>query len=224
MDAGTYHALELQIARDPADTRRIMPTVHARFERILDVGCGAGQTLIASALGEHVTAIGVDVDLQALRIGRRLDSRIDFICCKGEVLPVKSDYFDLVISRVAIPYMHTRNALGEMARVLKPGGTIWFTLHPFSQLLAEFAKHFVKLEWKAAMHRVYVIANGLLAHLTGLEFPSPVNGRYESFQTRVRITHELRRLGFENIHIQKNHFFVVTATKVPARPMAARAR
>src|SRR2546421_12144982 len=133
-DIEAYHVLELQIACNPADTRRVMPKIRPQHRRILDVGCGAGQTLIASGLAPEVTAIGGDSDARALALGRRLDKRIRFVCAKGESLPLPSNHFDLVISRVSLPYMRRRAALAEMARVLAPGGDAWFVLHPASRV------------------------------------------------------------------------------------------
>lgn len=37
-----------------------------------------------------------------------------------------------MISRVALPYMHIPMALAEIARVVKSGGHVWLTLHPFA--------------------------------------------------------------------------------------------
>ena len=132
MDIGAYHVLELQIAANPVDTRRVMPTIGAHHRRIVDVGCGAGQTLIASRLGEEVEAFGVDRDHKALSLGRQMYPRLRLIRARGEELPLPSRSFDLAISRVALPYMRTTAALSEMARVLRPGGDLWIVLHPFS--------------------------------------------------------------------------------------------
>jgi ubiquinone/menaquinone biosynthesis C-methylase UbiE len=212
-NVGAYHVLELQIASNPADIRRVMPTIKREHERILDVGCGAGQTLIASALGANVTAIGIDDDVEALKLGHRIDPRIQYICSKGEALPLRSGHFDLVISRVALPYMNTRTALSEMTRVLRPGGTMWVVLHPFAKLVRELEHYLRKRDIGAALHRVYVMVNGALFHLAGIEFPSLFSHRYESFQTEIAIQRELERLGYEDIRIHKKAFFVVSATK-----------
>jgi ubiquinone/menaquinone biosynthesis C-methylase UbiE len=216
-DLGVYHVLELQIASDPADTRRVMPAIGRDVERVLDVGCGAGQTLIASALGPHVTAIGIDCDAAAVKLGKEIDGRIRFVCSRGESLPLRSAYFDLVISRVALPYMHTDAALAEMTRVLRPGGRIWLALHPLEQMLDDLAESLRRLQLSRALHRLYVIANGLLSNTTGVEIPSPLTARCETYQTEKGITRRLRRLGYENIKVSKKAFFVVTATK-PGKP------
>lgn len=213
MDIGAYHVLELQIASDPADTRRVMPRIGQEVERVLDVGCGAGQTLIASSLAQHVTAIGIDRDLEALRLGRRLDPRIPFICCRGERLPIADASFDMAIARVSLPYMDGRIALAEMTRVLRPGGTLWLVLHPLSQVLRELVAAVDRLDLRAALHRLYVLANGAASHWLDREFASPFGGKRESFQTPRRVCARLAALGFEAIEARDAPFFVVTARK-----------
>ena len=213
MDIGAYHVLELQIASDPADTRRVMPAIGAHHRRILDVGCGAGQTLIASRLGRDVTAIGIDRDETALALGRRIDPRVRLVRASGESLPLPTGFFDLAISRVALPYMRNREALAEMARVLRPGGELWLALHPFSLAWGEFRACVAQRQWRAALLRLYGLANGAFSHLTGREFAAPFSGRCHSFQTRARIVRTLESLGFEDIRVDQRSFFVVSATK-----------
>src|SRR5215813_6681976 len=105
-DLSDYHRLELSIATDPNDSRRVMPVVEGRHQRILDIGCGAGQTLIGSNLREGVCAVGIDLDQSALAFGKRLSPAIHFVSGRGESLPFKNRFFDLVICRVSLPYMH----------------------------------------------------------------------------------------------------------------------
>ena len=213
MDIGAYHVLELQIAADPVDSRRVMPAIRAEHRRIIDVGCGAGQTLIASRLDANVTAIGVDCDASALALGRVLYPRLRLIRARGEALPVPTGWFDLAFSRVALPYMRTSAALAEMARVLRPGGDLWIVLHPASLVWTEFKASLKRGRWRSALQRAYALANGAALHLTGRELPMPYRGKHNSFQTEARIVRTLAALGFENIRVDKRRFFVVTATK-----------
>lgn len=215
MDLARYHFLELQIASNPADTRRVMPRVHGGYRRVLDVGCGAGQTLVASCLDAGVTAVGVDLDGGALRLGRAIDPRIRYVQARGESLPLPTAHFDLVISRVALPYMNQRAALAEMARVLAPGGALWLALHPACAVLAQLREHLRRGEWRPALRRLYALANGALFHLTGGELRAPGKGhaRFESFQTPERMRLELEALGFEDIRMERRAFFVVTARR-----------
>src|SRR5262245_7954626 len=129
-----YHVGELEVARTLNDPRRVMPTLPDQYQSILDVGCGAGQILIACDLEPGIFACGVDLDEEALALGRRMSENILFVCAQGERLPFNDHSFDIVISRVALPHMHIPSALHEIARVLRPGGYVWFTLYPLSKI------------------------------------------------------------------------------------------
>jgi SAM-dependent methyltransferase len=152
-----YHRLELEIARSPSDPRHIMPPVLPGIRRVLDIGCGAGQTLIVADMGS-ARKVGVDVDFAALRLGKQLSSDIDLVLAAGEALPFRGATYDLVISRVALPYMHIPTAIREAARVLVRDGRVWFVLHPVS-----------RLSWKSTLGsprrilvQAYVALNSLL--------------------------------------------------------------
>lgn len=215
-DQPDYHLAELRVAQDPSDTRHILPPIGPEYRRVLDVGCGAGQTLIASRLPAATLAVGVDPSLPAVKLGRSLDARPRLVCGAGETLPFASGCFDFVYSRVALPYMHIDRGLAEMARVLRPGGTLWLTLHPWSRALQDMLAEARQLHVRAVMHGAYVIANGLSLHLIGRPFAWPFGrGGYESFQTERGMRRALARAGFHDIDIRRGTFFVVTARNPP---------
>jgi hypothetical protein len=110
VNSESYHPGEPSIALLTDDSSRVMPTISRECNRILHVGYGGGQTLIASQLGPHVVAIGVDKDYVALKLGKQLTPSIHFVCSDGEQLPFEEDCFDLVMSRVSLPYMHIPKA------------------------------------------------------------------------------------------------------------------
>lgn len=218
MNNNLYHLTELQIAHNPTDERWIMPPIPSECQSILDVGCGAGQTLIASRLSSSVLQVGVDVDSAALSLGATLGPNIKFVCATGEALPFPDESFDMVISRVALPYMRINLALAEMRRVLKRDGALWILLHPMSMVVKELTANLAHFQIKAAVHRCYVLANGTTLHFAGRGFSLPFNRRrYESFQTDRSITRGLRQAGFERIKIERNAFYVASARK-EARP------
>lgn len=195
-----YHLNELKVALDPNDPRRILPDAQGA-KRILDIGCGAGQTLIA--LGKPGFCAGVDIDVDALRLGVEWNSDLNFAAARGEWLPFQTGSFDFVCSRVALPYMDVPVALREARRVLQRGGRLWLSLHDLEMPLERFRNS----EWKGRLFALYVIANGAALHFGGRTFPF-VNGNRESFQTEGGMRRALVRAGFIDVRFQRTerHF------------------
>jgi ubiquinone/menaquinone biosynthesis C-methylase UbiE len=214
MDLRSYHLMELAIARDPADPRRRMPPIAPHHRRVLDIGCGAGQTLIASALPPGALRVGIDIDPEAIALGRELDPALHLLRARGEALPFGDTSFDLVICRVALPYMHIGRAIGEMARVLAPGGDVWLVLHPWQMTAGELAGAVRRGHVRAALHRAYVTANSILFHLAGAQLPWPPTGRYESFQTEHGVRRALGAAGFRHIAFERRRGFIATAQRL----------
>jgi len=191
-----------------------MPEVSGGYRRILDVGCGAGQTLIFSNLAETVLAVGVDVDHSALIYGLQQNKRIRFLRARGEALPFSDGSFDLVICRVALPYMHVHRALSEMARVLSAEGELWLVLHPLTMTMKELAASLRQFNLKTAVYRLWVLGNGLTLHLIGKQWSWPLHpGRYETWQTFAGTKRTLLNAGFADIDVRRGDHFVVTARK-----------
>lgn len=63
---------------------------------------------------------------------------------------------------------------------------------------------------KNALYQLYVVANGLLFHLTLRQLRLP-GGRIESFQTASSIRRALRKAGFEDVTLARGRHFVATA-------------
>lgn len=210
-----YHRLELAIATDPADSRRIMPQIEARHRRILDVGCGAGQTLIGADLAENVLAVGLDSDNSALLLGKEFTSTVNFVLGQGESLPFRNESFDLVLCRVALPYMHIATALSEMARVTTQGGDLWLVLHPFSMTVNELVANLIQFQLKASLYRLWVLINGLTLNTVGTQMHWPGNSnRHETWQTSGGMKRALLAAGFNQIRVSRDKHFVVTARRV----------
>ncbi len=106
-------------------------------ERILDAGCGTGLTL-RRYYRPGIRVVALDLSLASLRLLRQ--------CCKGcAVSPVRADltrlpfatgFFDRVLCANAlqhIPGTRLRQAcIQELARVVRPGGTVVVTTHNYS--------------------------------------------------------------------------------------------
>jgi ubiquinone/menaquinone biosynthesis C-methylase UbiE len=213
-DALAYHLQELAIATTPGDRRRILPTFAPRHRRILDVGGGAGQTLV-SGVPRAALAVCLERDPTAVELGRRVAPGVRFVRASGEELPFPDGAFDLVVARLSWPYMHIPRAAREAARVLAPGGELWAVLHPAEMITGELRTALARVRLKTAISRLMVLANGVVQHVTGRPASLvPGESSHETFQTVRGMDRLLRAAGFEAITFERGPFFVVTA-RVP---------
>jgi ubiquinone/menaquinone biosynthesis C-methylase UbiE len=182
--------------------------------RVLDVGCGAGDSLneeFQLLRGElknasRIELVGIDIDEAALAQGRMSYPDFLFVCAKGEQLPFPEESFDVVISRVAMPYMDIPVVLREIRRVLKVGGELKIKLHPLSFTLSELAVEMrsgsLRERAQNFVYRIYVVANGAVLHFAGFNFRFSLSRqRCESFQTRRGIRRALVAAGFGKIDV-----------------------
>ncbi len=99
-------------------------------ERLLDVGCGTGALLAALSLAApSLEMTGVDPSPEMLGIAReKLGPSAHLAEGRAESLPFADEAFHVVVSTNALHYVRQpRQALSEMARVLKPGGRLVIT-------------------------------------------------------------------------------------------------
>lgn len=94
--------------------------------RLLDVGCGSGQTLTWFAkLYPEWTTVGFDIARDGLA-SARASGFPAVLRASALAMPVRSASIDLVVTLDVLQHLPLeggdRAALGEMARVLKPGG------------------------------------------------------------------------------------------------------
>lgn len=209
-----YHLRELAIALNESDPHRALPTIAPHYRRILDVGCGAGQTLIAAHLDPEVEALGLEVDAEAVALGVRLcPTNVHLVRGSGEGLPFRDSHFDFVYSRLALPYMHIDRSVKEMFRVLRPGGDLWLSLHQITLTLRQLRAAIVQRKLKSVLYRSYVLLNGGLFNLFGLEFSCPILNNIESYQSPAGINRSLRHAGFEEIRLSMERHFIAVARK-----------
>lgn len=126
-----HHAAELEKQSDPLRVDRILSQFKLTSDaRLLDVGCGAGQTLFDLQKASGCKCFGVDVDKAAIEFGQRVVAlrqiqNVSLLKSSGDSLPFLDGTFTHVLCRVALNYMHPPSALSEIARVLAPSGVLW---------------------------------------------------------------------------------------------------
>lgn len=113
-------------------------------DRVVDVACGTG--VLARAAADCVTAsgrvVGVDPNPGMLTVAGRLDDRVDWRSGTAEALPCADGSFDRVVSQFGMMFFpDAQRAVGEMMRVLAPGGrfaiAVWDALENSPAYAAE---------------------------------------------------------------------------------------
>ena len=119
----------MQLAHD-ALMRELMPN---EGMRILDIGSGSGETILAIAekVGSTGKAVGVDFSHEGIRLAkenarkRGLEGIAEFHQTNAVELPFPNNSFDAVISECVVCLIQDKQkALNEKVRVLKPGGRV----------------------------------------------------------------------------------------------------
>lgn len=124
------------------------------YRNALDVGCGEGR--FCRIMQEYgIATTGIDPTAALLAEARRRDPAGDYRAAQGEALPLADASFDLVVSCLTlIDIEDIDRAIPEMARVLRPGGTLLVAN------LASFATAGTEIGWQrdeAGSPRYYAI-------------------------------------------------------------------
>ncbi len=176
------------------DFARFSPGSH-----ILDVGCGSGAQLL---LAESRGCTGVGIELRPTRHESDLDaphrklelstSGLSRNLVRGvaEDLPFPDASFDGVICKVVTPYTDERRCVAEIARVVRPGGTVIFC----HQGPGYFLRYILRPpSWKYALYGIRAITNTLVYRLTKRRLPGALGDTI--FQTSRQMHRYYDRLG-----------------------------
>ena len=92
---------------------------------VLDVACGTGALAVAAAerAAPGGQVVGLDANPEMLAVARRKPVDVRWIEARAEALPFADASFDAVVSQFGLMFFEDpARALGEMRRVLRPGG------------------------------------------------------------------------------------------------------
>jgi demethylmenaquinone methyltransferase/2-methoxy-6-polyprenyl-1,4-benzoquinol methylase len=176
---------------------------------VLDLATGSGDVAfaLASKLGDAVEIVGMDFCQPMLDEAELKKSEkggfpnVLFQQGDGLALPIEDNTFDAVTISFGLRNMADRAAaLGEIKRVLRPGGTV-FVLE-FSQPYAWF-KPFYFFYLRTVLP---FIAGRITGERGAYEY---LNATIEEFPDRVGLTQELKAAGFAAITAEPMTFGIV---------------
>ena len=184
---------------------------------VLELGCGkAEKTRMLAETGrlKEIVALEVD-DIQHQRNLQISDlPNVHFRHGGAEAIPADDDSFDLVLmfkSLHHVPMEHMDTALGEIARVLKPGGLAWISEPVFAGDLNEVFRlfHDEKIVREAAFAAIRkAVDDGRLRLEKQLFFNT--RSFFESFdqfdRRMIQVTHTSHRLAPELYQRVKEKF------------------
>jgi SAM-dependent methyltransferase len=123
---------------DPEYEEQILPLAAehlAGASRVLDVGCGEGQVARLAVREGARLVIGVDPTKAQVREAQRRGGGAGYGRAVASALPFPTRSFDAVVACLVFEHIvDVDAAIGEVARVLEPGGRFLFFLnHPLLQ-------------------------------------------------------------------------------------------
>ena len=123
---------------DPEYEEQILPLAAdllAGYARVLDVGTGEGQVARLAVAGGASLVVGVDPTANQVAEAARRGGGPHYARSGADALPFASGSCDAVVACLVFEHIESVDAaIGEVARVLRPGGRFAFFLnHPLLQ-------------------------------------------------------------------------------------------
>lgn len=123
---------------DPEYEEQILPLITELLtgaDRVLDVGAGEGQIARLAVGAGSSAVVGVDPTRNQIEVAKARGGGVEYARAGAAELPFDSGSFDAVVACLVFEHIEAVDAaIGEVARVLSPGGRFVLLLnHPLIQ-------------------------------------------------------------------------------------------
>ena len=193
-------AIEQYAEKDLASRYLLVDAIKdLKIKRVLDIGCGAGQEMLPFAEKKDAFCVGIDIGEELGIVGSEVAKKFDciekmsFSRSMGEDLPFADKSFDIVLCRIALPYMHNQKTIAEVGRVLRSGGAFLLKTHSplfFAHLLKDRMK---TLNLKQIAYPLLCLFNGVLHDLTGKQLYKGFWSGKQVYQTKKILDREFSK-------------------------------
>jgi len=178
-----------------------------KFQLMVDVGCGSGQTTEPFA-SYFEKIIGIDASASQIACAPKKFPHIEYLVGKGESIPVDDESVDLITCGAAVHWLDFPVFLGECHRVLKPNGCLLLYNYDYVKLYPQF---------KTSLKKEEIIASELKAKSNFLKtcrFHSIMRNIGDHYKVLFDVIQSDNKERTENIEISadwtlddvKNHF------------------
>lgn len=167
-----------------------------KVEKVLDLGCGAGQELLPFLEKTEAFCVGIDVaeglgKITGETFGK--EKNVAFVRSNGEKLPFDDASFDVILCRVALPYMNNRETIAEVARILKPDGVFLLKTHAPLFYFGMIFERLKTFQAKQIAYPLICLTASLWHLLTGKQLQKGFWQGKEVFQTRSFLEKEFAK-------------------------------
>lgn len=196
-----FHKTVKNYASEDVLTRDVLINAveNMQIERVLDVGCGAGNSLIPFAEKKQAICVGIDIADELGNINNpnieKLEhkNKIFFSRARSEQLPFADESFDVILCRVALPYTDNVKTISEFARVLRSKGVLLLKVHAPAFYFGLFWRRLKTFSPKQIAYPAICLTGSLWHQFTGRQLKDGFWEGKEIYQTRNFLTKEFEK-------------------------------